>query len=195
MFLCALTVHAQSTDAVGDPKRVLVVVEDAGSVGLRISDAQSLHEAVLTNLRKRLGNDAVVYEGTRKNAEKMKKMLGKTAETQVQDAQLAFFDEAMKNASWRVNAKFGQKKNEHFIRLQCRKTEQKTILDDKVYTGKNFLAAKDAMDKDLDSFCQVLPVTATLIPVEGAPQPKKPGEIEGLRKKELKPWSPPPRRE
>ena len=187
---------APAPDSLGDPKRVVVVVDDAGNVGLRISDAQALHEAVITSLRKRLGNDAVVYEGSRKNAEQMKKMLGASSETQIQDAQLAYYDAAMKAAPWRVKARFGTKKGTHFIELSCRKADAKTTLDDKRFTGKSFAAARDAMSKELESFCQLLPTTATLIPVEGAPlPPKKPGEIEGLRKRELKPWSPPPRRE
>jgi hypothetical protein len=187
---------AQSADAsaLGDPTRCLVVVEDAGNVGLRIADAQSVHEAVLTNLRKRLGNDAVIYEGSRKNAEKMKKMLGKSSETQIQDSQLAYYDAAMKAAPWRVKARFGAKKGQHFITLSCRKADAKATLDEQRFTGKSFSVAKDAMAEKLDSFCQLLPTTATLIPVEKKPD-GAPGVIPGMSKHELKPWTPPPKRD
>lgn len=184
-------------DALGDPARVLVVVEDAGNVGLRIADAQTVHEAVITHLRKRLGNDAVVYEGTRKNAAAMKKMLGSSSETQIQDSQLAFYDAAMKAAPWRVKARFGQKKNEHFVVLSCKKvSSDKAVeknVDEKRFTGKNFMIAKDAMIAGLDTFCLQLPATAMQLPVEKTPG--QPGVIPGLRKQVIKPWTPPPRRE
>jgi hypothetical protein len=208
--LCSVVVgggpsRAQSAggaaDAMGDPARVLVVVEDAGNVGLRIADAQSVHEAVITHLRKQLGNDAVIYEGSRKNAAAMKKMLGSSSETQIQDSQLAYYDAAMKAAPWRVKARFGQKKSEHFVLLTCRKVgSDKNVdknldknLDEKRFVGKNFSIAKDAMVKGLAEFCLLLPTTATQIPVEKTPG--QAGVIPGLHKKVLKPWSPPPRRE
>jgi|GEM_PF-934268 len=196
--------HAQSAGAagvaasLGDPSRCVVVVDDAGNVGLRIADAQSAHEAVVTALRKRLGTDAVVYEGSRKNAEQMKRMLGSSAETSIQDEQLKYYDAAMKAAPWRVKVRFGQKKGEHWITLSCRKAAadksdgDKSVVEEKRFTGKSFVAAKEAMDKALPEFCGALPTTATLIPVEG--QPGRPGEVPGLRKKELKPWTPPPKR-
>lgn len=207
---------ADAGAALGDPNRCVVVVDDAGNVGLRIADAQSAHEAVVTSLRKRLGTEAVVYEGSRKNAATMKKMLGGSAETQIQDSQLAYYDAAMKAAPWRVKVRFGQKKSEHWITVACRKRSalsdggggggvvgqkgvgppKENLVEEKRFTGKSFLAAKEAMDKGLPDFCQALPVTATLIPVEGPAtgQPAKPGEVPGLRKKELKPWAPPPKR-
>ena len=106
--------------SLGDPSRCVVVVDDAGNVGLRIADAQSAHEAVVTALRKRMGTDAVVYEGSRKNAEQMKRMLGASSETSIQDEQLKYYDAAMKAAPWRVKVRFGQKKSEHWITLSCR---------------------------------------------------------------------------
>jgi hypothetical protein len=190
--------RAQSVaQSLGDPARCVVVVDDAGNVGLRIADAQSVHEAVVTALRKRLGTDAVVYEGSRKNAEQMKKMLGSSAETTIQDEQLKYYDAAMKAASWRVRVRFGQTKGQHWITLSCRKagddhTDGKSVVEEKRFTGKTFIAAKEAMDAALPEFCSALPTTATLIPVEG--QAPRPGEIPGLRKKELKPWTPPPKR-
>ena len=180
-----------------DPARCIAVLDDSGNVGLRIADAQSVHEAVLSSLRKRLGTDAIIYEGTRKNAAKMKAMLGKNAETQIQDSQLAYFDACIKASAFRVRARFGKKKSEHFITLSCRKANAKETdtLEVKRFTGRTFLAAKDQMIDGLDGFCQVLPTTTSLIPIEERAQDKKPGDIPGLRKKELKEWTPPPKRD
>ena len=129
-------------------------------------------------------------------------MLGSSSETTIQDGQLAYYDAAMKAAPWRVKVRFGQKKSEHWITVSCRKVGKRAegdkgapkdnVVEEKRFTGKSFLAAKEAMDKALPEFCAALPTTATLIPVEG--RPPKPGEIPGLRKKELKPWTPPPKR-
>jgi hypothetical protein len=115
----------------------------------------------------------------------------------------------MKAAPWRVRARFGQKKSEHFVVLTCMKVgSNKNVdknldknldknvdknLDEKRFVGKNFSLAKDAMVKGLAEFCLLLPTTATQIPVEKTPG--QPGVIPGLHKKVLKPWSPPPRRE
>jgi hypothetical protein len=197
--LTASTASAQSLGAdstLPDPARCIAVLDDSGSVGLRIADAQSVHEAVLSSLRKRLGTDAIIYEGTRKNAAKMKAMLGKGAETQIQDSQLAYFDACIKASAFRVRARFGKKKNEHFITLSCRKSTAKDndTLEEKRFVGGTFLAAKDKMIEGLDGFCQLLPTTTSLIPIEERAQ-QKPGEVPGLRKKEIKEWTPPPKRD
>jgi hypothetical protein len=199
-LMLSTTASAQSIGAdastMPDPARCIAVLDDSGGVGLRIADAQSIHEAVLSNLRKRLGTDAIIYEGTRKNAAKMKAMLGKGSETQIQDAQLAYFDACIKASAFRVRARFGQKKSEHFITLSCRKATAKETehLEEKRFTGKSFMAAKDQMIQGLDQFCQVLPTATSLIPNEAA-APKQPGEIPGLRKKQIKEWTPPPKRD
>ncbi|MBM4280152.1 MAG: hypothetical protein FJ137_05150 [Deltaproteobacteria bacterium] len=193
-----------------DPRRVVVVVEDAGDVGFRISDAQAAHELVITRLRKRLGNDAVVYEGARKSAEQMKKMLGANAETTIQDAQLRYYDDAARAAPWRVRVRFGQKTGEHWITMACRRadSEAKKHVEERRFTGASFLAARDAAAAGLDHFCLALPATAALAPVEAAPGPGAagrgpgagpgdgPGVVPGLRKKPAPaPWTPPPRRD
>jgi hypothetical protein len=195
MATSASDVRAQAaaaglTASLGDPSRCLVGVDDAGEVGLRIADAQSAHEAVVTALRKRLGTEAVVYEGSRKNAAQLKKMLGTSAETTIQDEQLRYYDAAITAAPWRVKVRFGQRKGEHWITLSCRTVASVTVAEEKRFVGKTFLAAKEAMDKALPEFCGALPTTATLIPVER----QGPGAIPGIRKKELTPWSPPPKR-
>jgi hypothetical protein len=185
-----------------DPRRAIVFVDDAGDVGLRIADAQAAHEVVIARLRKRLGNDAVVYEGARKSAAQMKRLLGAGAETTMQDAQLAYYDAAAKAAPWRVRVRFGQKKNEHWITVACRRADDgaKKSVDEQRFTGRSFLAARDAADAGLDKFCLALPATAAMVPVEqprqGDPSTTTPA-IPGLRKREKtsRPWTPPPRRD
>ena len=184
--------QSASMTALPDPAKCVVVVDDAGNVGLKISDAQAAHETVVTALRKRLGTDAVVYEGLQKNAAKMKQMLGSSSETTLQDSQLAYFAAAAKAAPWRVRVRFGQKKGEHWITVSCRKAANKaTVLtEEKRLTGKTFADARTALDAALPEFCPLLPAA-----VDAAPAPQlAPGEIPGLRKKVLKPWTPPPKR-
>ena len=183
-----------------DPSRCIVVVEDAGNVGLRISDAQAAHEAVVTVLRKRMGSDAVVYEGAQKNAVTMKRMLGSRSETTIQDDQLSYHAAAAKAAPWRVRVRFGQKvgakkSGEHWITVGCRKAADKPTgpVEEIRFVGKNFVEAKEKLDAALPGFCMQLPSTATSLPDES--KPAAPGEIPGLHKKTIKPWTPPPRRE
>ena len=204
-----------------DPSRAVVIVDDAGYVGLRISDAQAVHETVISHLRERLGKDAVVYEGLKKNAAKMKSMLGKDAETQIQQTQLDYFEAAEKAAPWRVRVRFSQKKgrskNAHSITVACRKAGAsiKKTTDSKTVTGATFLAARDGLREVLPAFCLELPDAAVMaIPIEGATDPtgrvptnagndgnagnagnEDADEVPGLQdKKPIKPWSPPPRR-
>lgn len=198
LALLSFSAAAQSAGApaMSDPNRVVVIVDDAGDVGLRISDAQMAHETVITALRKRLGNDAVAYEGEKKNAAVMKKMLGPNAETTIQDARLTWFDAAEKTAPWRVRVRFGAKKGQQFVKVTCRKSTDKVdhVVDERTGTGKTFVAARDDLAAHLGEFCAALPVAATTIPIEGA-GPAKPGEPPGMHKKEPKPWTPPPRRD
>jgi hypothetical protein len=188
----------------GNPALCQVIVDDAGDVGLRISDAQLTHDLVVQALRKRLGTDAVVYEGAQKNAATMKRMLGAAAETSIQDEQLAFHAAAAKAAPWRVRVRFGTKKGEQWITVACRKSgddPSKPVVESR-FVGKNFLAAKEKLDAGLPGFCpQLAPVdgattnnaNTTGIPIEG--QPATPTPVPGLHKKVLKDWSPPPRRD
>ena len=195
----AFGAHAQSAAApqLPDPKRCVVVVDAAADVGLRIADAQAAHEVLMVALRKRLGSDAVVYEGMRKSAEQMKRLLGSSAETTIQDAQLAYFDDAAKAAPWRVRVRFGSKKGEHFVTATCRKAagSPDKPIDSRTGTGKNFLQAKDALAKDIATFCPALVSSSSTmeLPIEGAGAP---AVVPGLQKKKpLKPWTAPPRRE
>ncbi len=201
-LLFSFQLHAQSAGApaMSDPNRVVVIVDDAGDVGLRISDAQMAHETVIAALRKRLGNDAVAYEGEKKNAATMKKMLGPAAETTIQDARLTWFDAAEKAAPWRVRVRFGAKKGQQFIRLTCRKASDKAdhVVDERVGAGKNFVAARDDLAAHIGEFCLALPDPkgASSIPIEGA-NSAKPNEPPGMHKKpkQTKTWTPPPRRD
>ncbi len=195
---CA-SAQAQSSAApqLPDPKKCVVVLDAPADVGLRIADAQSAHEVLMVALRKRLGSDAVVFEGQRKSAEQMKRLLGSSAETTIQDAQLAYFDAAALAASWRVRVRFGTKKGEHFVTATCRKSAASPDkpLETRTTTGKTFVEAKDALAKDIATFCPALVPSQTLVlPIEGAAP--APGEVLGLHKKKaLKPWTAPPRRE
>ncbi|MDP2339409.1 MAG: hypothetical protein Q8O67_00515 [Deltaproteobacteria bacterium] len=202
--LAAPSVHAQSATgpALPDPKKCVVVVDAAGEVGLRIADAQAAHEVLMVALRKRVGSDGVVYEGMRKSAEQMKRLLGSSAETTIQDSQLAYFDAAAKTAPWRVRVRFGTKKGQHFVTATCRKstgTPDKP-LETRTATGKNFLEAKDALAKDIATFCPAIASSSSTsgtmeLPIEGSGPPPA-GEVTGLaKKKPLKPWTAPPRRE
>lgn len=210
-FAPAATAQSATGPAMSDPKRVVVIVDDAGDVGLRISDAQMAHETVIVALRKRLGNDAVAYGGQRKNAATMKKMLGPNAETTIQDTQLVWFDAAEAAAPWRVRVTFGIKKNEHWVTAACRKATAKdagkdakdakpVVVDQKTGTGKNFLAARDSLAKELDAFCPGLPAAVPAgmtLPIEGVnpANPTNPTNPTNPKQKPLKPWTPPPRRD
>lgn len=201
--LCGMTAARAQTAVkpdLPDPKKTVVVVDDAGDVGLRIADAQTAHELVITRLRKRLGTDAVVYEGARNSAAQMKRLLGPNAETTIQDTQLQWFDAAAKAAPWRVRVRFGKKGGEHWITVACRRAtdDPKRTVEEQRFTGKTFLSARDAADAGLDKFCLALPALATQLPIEGTtPASTTPGEPPGLRKKPTTPtpWTPPPRRD
>ena len=203
LFAFARPASAQSLfdTKTADPKACQVVVENLGNFGFRISDAQAVAEAVISSLRKRLGQDAVVYEGARAAAAEMKKLLGPSAETQIQDTQLAYYDAAEKNAPFRVVARFGKDKGKggsHFITVACRKagTDPKRSLDEKRFTGKTFLQARDALQQGLPSFCPALTAPMAL-PIEGATRPDgTPLQPPGLHKPTPnKDWTPPPRRD
>lgn len=196
--------QAVSAPAMSDPGKVVVIIDDAGDVGIMISNAQLAHEMMIESLRKRLGRDGVAYEGQRKNAATMKRMLGSNAETTIQDTQLAWFDKAMKAAPWRVRVRFGQKKGQHWVTATCRKagdkvdTKEGAVVDTATGTGKTFVEAKDALGAKLSTFCLALPAPAptTQLPIEGT-STATPDAVPGLQKKKepTKTWTPPPRRD
>src|SRR6185295_14088758 len=110
-FCAAASAHAQNMGPnLGDPKKCVVVVDDMGDVGFRISDAQVVADAVVTGLRKRLGSDAVTYAGIAASAAAMKTLLATPEGAGPQDAQLKWFKECEAAAPWRVRARFGTTK-------------------------------------------------------------------------------------
>jgi hypothetical protein len=188
-----------------DPKACVVVVENIGDVGLRIADAQGVIETVVLGLRKRVGNDSVVYLGTKESAAQMKRLLGKNTETTIQDTQIAYFEAAEKAAPWRVKAKMAMKKGKHVLTVSCRKhvlmassrkRSEDDVVEEKQFSGKTFLAARDALIEAMPTFCKDI-APPVVLPIEGTTtSPATPGVTPGLKPKEpLKPWSPPPRRD
>lgn len=192
--LLSVAVQSAQSSAVQtpDPAKCVVVVDDMGDVGLRISDAQMVAEDAFATFKKRLGNDAVVYEGVYKNAAEMKKRLGPNAENAIQDAQLAYYEACMKQAPHRVKVTFGKKGGKHFVAAKCRKGD--AVLDDVKVEAATFQAARDAFAQKMPTFCdEVAPVAATATTTT----PKKDeGAASWQRKKEPSAgWQPPPRRE
>lgn len=103
-----------------DPTLCQAYLADMGDVGLRITDAQAVAEAVVLEMRKRLGREGVVYEGVVKGLEKMQNMLGAAApESSPQTEQIAYYRAAMSNAHYRIVAKFDKKGSKHTIRVAC----------------------------------------------------------------------------
>jgi hypothetical protein len=138
-------------------RAVVVIVDDVGNVGLRIADAQQLTESVVSHLRKRLGEDAVLYEGAKKSMAALKRMLGPNSETPLQDDQIAVFDLAEQTAPFRAAIRFGKKKSQHFAEVTCRKRAEKQPVDVARGTGATFQAARAALVEELAAFCLQLP--------------------------------------
>lgn len=210
---CALVVfgtapaQAQSVGPqLGDPKRCVAVLEEMGSVGFRISDAQVVADAVLTSMRKRVGHDAAHYAGVAASAAAMKKLLQTPEGAGPQESQLAFFKGCEDAAPWRLRARFGtDKKGEknHWVTLSCRKKgadpdpKKRELVEEKRFEGKTFLEARDALVAALPTFCPAI-VGAVQIPLEGATATEAPADAgpPGMsKKKEPKAWTPPPRRD
>lgn len=166
-----------------DPARCRVVLEDMGNVGLRISDAQALAQDALSALRRRLGQDAAVYEGLLKSHEQLRRVLGPGAETQVQDEQVAYLEACARAAPFRVQIRFGKsrKKGGHFITVACRNAGSKRHLDQKRFEAKTFKTARDDMNEAIEGFCPLLASKAS------APAP--------TQKPPKRRWSLPPRRD
>lgn len=179
-----LSTPAQAHPATGaDPAKVRVVLDEPGNVGLRISDAQALATDVMTELRKRMGQEAVVFEGTLAGNLKMKKLLGPNAESQIQDEQIAYLKAAIEKARFRVRVRFGKAKGQHWVTLSCRNNgaEPKNVLEEKRFTAASFAKARAAMNEALPAFCRIAdpPSAAEAAPVEA---------------KKTKEWTLPPRR-
>jgi hypothetical protein len=178
-----------------DPKKCVVVVEELKDVGFRIGDAQMVAEALLQGLRKRVGQDGALYEGVAASTGKLNKLLGNSIEGgTIQEQQLSYYKACIGNAPWRVHAKLVGKKG---IEVSCRKVDadkKAEPADKKRFEGKTFVEARDKLAEAVPTFCMQIP-DVSFIPLEPSPG-EKPGEIPGLsKKKEAKPWTPPPRRD
>lgn len=197
LFVLMVTASQAHPANQADPKECVAVLEDMGRVGLRISDAQAVASDVMTTLRKRMGYNRLVFEGTYKGQLKMKRMLGPGAENEMQNDQLAYFKAAMENAKYKVRARFGHKgKKTHWIELSCRKADSKPkdTLDKKRFEATSFKGARKKMNDALPEFCTVMdpePAAATAA--------KQPGDTSGplppKRNKKKKKWTMPPRRD
>ncbi len=187
LFSLLLAGPTQVHPATGaDAAAVRVVVDDLTGVGLRISDAQAIATDVMIGLRKRMGEDAVVFEGTLKGNLKMKKILGSNAESQIQDEQIAYLKAAVEKAPFRVRVRFGKKKGEHWVTLSCRNNgaTAKKPLEEKRFRASSFAKARAAMNEALPTFCG-------LADPPSAASKTAPGEHDKPKKQ----WTLPPRRD
>ncbi|MCC7070659.1 MAG: hypothetical protein IT383_05010 [Deltaproteobacteria bacterium] len=183
--------------ALGDPARCVVMVEDMGNVGFRISDAQAVAESVVSPLKKRVGPQAAFFEGVLKSAQSMRKILGSSVEGGTpQETTRKHYEACRDAAPWRVKASFGGpakgKGKKHWIDVACRKNGSDHVVDRLRVEGDTFVLARDELNKGMGTFCLQIPDLAA-IPIEPTPgeQPKVP---PGMSKKEPKPWTPPPPR-
>lgn len=203
--------RAQSvTPQLGDPKKCVVILDDMGDVGFRISDAQVVADAVLQAFRKRVGFESAHYAGVAASAAAMKKLLNTPEGAGPQEAQLAWFKECEQSAPWRLRARFGTEKAakkgpaRHWVTVSCRRagggpaTGKADGVEEKRFEGATFLEARDALAAAMPGFCPLI-AGRTEIPLEGAPAASAPpadaGPVGISKKKAAKPWTPPPRRE
>jgi hypothetical protein len=199
--------RAQSvTPTTGDPSKCVVILDTMKDVGFRISDAGIIADGIITQMRKRVGFEGAHYAGVADSAAAMKRMLATPEGAGPQDAQLAFYKACEKNAPWRIKAVFGTGKKKgtapHWVNVTCRKADAKdakdakAVVDEKKFEGKTFLEARDAMVAAMPTFCGPIP-SVGIIPVEPAPgtQGTGPNGTKLPPPKEVKPWTPPPRRD
>jgi hypothetical protein len=175
-----------------EPDLCVAVVEEMGNVGLRISHAQGVASDVVTGLRKRMGYERLLFEGTYTGKLGMKKKVGFS--DAMQDAELAYLKAAIEHASYRVRVRFGsKKKGVHWITLTCRKADAKPndTLESKRVVGTTFAKSRAKMKEELAGFCtQMDPnpaadAAAAKVNASGPLPPKK---------KKTKKWTVPPRR-
>lgn len=183
--------------ALGDPAKCVVMVEDMGNVGFRISDAQAVAESVVSPLKKRVGSQAAFYEGVLKSAQSMQKILGSAVEGGTpQETQRKHFEACRDAAPWRVKASFGGpakgKSKQHWIEAVCHKRDSDHVVDRLRVEGGSFVLARDELNKGMATFCLQIP-DISAIPIEPTPG-DKPQEPPGMSKKAPKPWTPPPPR-
>ena len=202
-LVAAVTAPARAQSlgpSLGDPKKCVVVVDDMGDVGFRISDAQVVADAVVSNLRKRIGFESVTYAGVAASAAAMKRLLATPEGAGPQDAQLKWFKDCEQSAPWRVRARFGTGKgNMHWVSASCRRAgaDAKDVVEEKRFEAKTFLEARDKLAAAIPTFCPLI-VSNVTVPIEGlkqgadAPDAGPPGMS---KKQPPKPFTLPPRRE
>jgi len=177
-----------------EPTECLVVVEEMGNVGLRISEAQALASEATTTLRERLGFERVLFEGTYTGKVGMKKRLGAAIENEMQNEELAYLKAAIEHAPYRVRMRFGhggkKAKGAHWIDLSCRKADAKPkdVLEKTRFTGKTFATVRKQLKAALPTFC------AQMAPPAAAPAKGEAGSPLPPPKKKKKAWTLPPRR-
>lgn len=192
-------------DTFPDPGVCRVILDDMGAVGYRISDAQMLAETTMSEMQKRLGYGGIVYAGTVKNAHKMKRMLGPSAETQLQDDQIEYHRRAEAAATHRIRVRFKKKKGQHHITVTCRKQGDAPgkVIEKKVFTGQKFREVRQSLAEGLPGFCTDIvaapgmgarPAAATGGQRGEAGGPPGLSATEKARRKRLQEWSPPPPR-
>ena len=162
LFSSLLAAAAAPTSApASQPKsRCLVVLDDMGDTGLRITDAQALAQVVLSGLRQRVGNDRATYGGLAASARAMKQMLAGTGSaTTLQDTQIAGYEACEKAAGWRVRARFGIKGKKHWVTLTCRSAGKgEKVLDEARFEGATFAEARDQAERAIKTFCLQIPL-------------------------------------
>ncbi len=185
--------------ALGDPAKCVVMVEDMGNVGFRISDAQAVAESVVSPLKKRVGAQAAFFEGVLTSAQSMRRILGSTVEGGTpQETTRKHYEACRDAAPWRVKASFGApakgkgKPKKHWIEVTCRKKGSDSVVDRVRVEGDTFVLARDELNAAMPRFCMQIPDIAA-IPIEPAPG-ERPKEPPGMSKKEPKAWTPPPPR-
>lgn len=147
-----------------DPSVCRVVLEDMGNVGIRIADAQALATDSLTHLRKRLGQEAVLYEGLIKSKLQMRKQLGKRSQTRQQKAQIKYLEACAAHAPYRVSVRFGKKRKQEFLTLECRLTNAKKPLARRDVDALYFEDIRARLNEAMPDFCPQLESPPDVVP-------------------------------
>lgn len=166
-----------------DPKACRVILEDMGEVGYRISDAQALASDALTQLRTRLGQEAVSYEGLLKNHKQMRKMLGKRSETKIQKEQIKYLEDCAKHAPYRVSVRFGTKRKMQFLHLGCSLANSKKALVERKMEARYFEDLRARLNEALPDFCPQLAMPpAEALPTAAEEDTQRKGKSKRAKK-------------
>ena len=162
-----------------DPKVCRVVLEDMGNVGIRIADAQALATDALTQLRKRLGQEEVLYEGLLKSKLQMRKRLGRRSLTRQQKAQIKYLEACMELAPYRVRLRFGKKRKREFLKMECRLANAKKALAKRKMTARYFEDIRARLNEAIPDFCpqlESIPEQAVLAAEDAKDKGKRKGK-------------------